>query len=73
MCCVDTDGTVLTGDLNHQSIEQVWQGNVQENYRSAFINKNKDLLPNICQDCTYPKKGQWIKPFYWKDWDLIEC
>jgi hypothetical protein len=67
ICCVDTDGTALTGDLNRQSIEQVWQGFTQEKYRSAFINKRKDLLPNICRDCTYPSKGQWIKPFYWKD------
>jgi hypothetical protein len=38
----------LTGELNNESIEEVWQGIPQDKYRSAFINKEKDSLPDIC-------------------------
>ena len=67
ICCVDTNGTALTGDVSNQSIEKIWRGITQEKYRSGFINKKMDLLPKICEDCTYPAKGQYLKPFYWKD------
>jgi len=65
LCCVDTNGTALTGDLNSQSIKQVWDGMVLSEYRRGQLEKNSELLPYICENCTYPSKGQWNEPFYW--------
>ena len=65
LCCVDSNGTALTGDLNYQSIKEVWNGAVQNEYRRGQLEKNHELLPEICKNCTYPSKGQWNEPFFW--------
>ncbi len=67
ICCVDTDGTALTGNLNTQTIDEIWNGSIQKKYRDGFLNHDKNLLPDICHDCTYPSKGQHIEPVYFND------
>ena len=34
--------------------------------RKNLLSDNKDDLPEICKECTYPQKGQWTLPFFWQ-------
>ncbi len=66
LCCADTNGTSITGDLNKQSINEVWKGKIFNKYREGQLNQDYSILPSICKNCTYPTKGSWNEPFYWK-------
>jgi len=62
LCCMDTDTEVVMGDLNKESINDIWNG---ENYRKFRDNMLVNNVPDICKNCTYPEKGTWLQPFYW--------
>jgi radical SAM protein with 4Fe4S-binding SPASM domain len=66
ICCLDVNGKNIYGNLNKSSIKDIWSNNDFELLRENFLQGNKDKLPNICQNCTYPSKGQWSLPFFWE-------
>ena len=59
----DVNGKNLYGDLNESSIQEIWKNQDFQNLRKNLINNDRENLPELCKDCTYPKKGQWSLPF----------
>lgn len=53
-CCFDYDGEVILGDLNKQSLAEVWNGEPMKKLRRQCINKN--FTYPLCKQC--PEKRQ---------------
>ena len=66
ICCLDVNGKNIYGNLNNNTIQEIWSNNDFKLLRENFLSGAKDSLPKICQNCTYPKKGQWSLPFFWE-------
>lgn len=66
ICCLDVDGKNIYGDLNKNSIKEIWNNQDFESLRKNLTNKDKENLPELCKNCTYPSKGQWTLPFFWE-------
>lgn len=51
MCCDDTaEARIIIGDLKHQTIEDVWQGEILKNLRKEHLEgKQNDI--SVCKDC----------------------
>lgn len=39
VCCVDAEGEIVLGDVNKQSIEEIWNGEPIQKLREGFLNK----------------------------------
>jgi radical SAM protein with 4Fe4S-binding SPASM domain len=65
LCCVDTESSVIIGDIKKQSIKEIWNGQIINQIRKYHLTQKIEKLPSICKKCSYPKKGTWIAPFYW--------
>jgi sulfatase maturation enzyme AslB (radical SAM superfamily) len=59
LCCADFDGKTILGDLNTQTIEQVWNGDA---YRTARRQHLESGGPDVCRACDLPRKDSplWI-------------
>ena len=66
ICCLDVNGGYIFGDLKKSSIKEIWGQQNFKQLRENLMSGNKEKLPKICQNCTYPKKGQWSLPFFWE-------
>jgi MoaA/NifB/PqqE/SkfB family radical SAM enzyme len=56
VCCVDVEGMLQVGDLNSQTLKEIWIGQRLRMLRLLHEQKNFHLLP-LCRDCaTYEKK-----------------
>ena len=66
ICCLDVNGKEIFGDLNNSSIKEIWNNNDFTKLRKNLLSGEKDKLPEICRECTYPQKGQWTLPFFWQ-------
>ena len=66
ICCLDVNGKNVFGNLEHNSIKEIWNNQNFEELRKNLIDRDREKLPEICKDCTYPKKGQWTLPFFWE-------
>lgn len=71
-CCCDVDASVILGDLNTDSILDIWQRR-NEQYIKYHFSHEWDKLPLICQKCNdwqhmgeirYDEKGNLIKKNY---------
>lgn len=51
LCCMDVEGRVVFGDLNKQTIEEVWNSELAKHYRLLHSNHEWWKLP-LCKDCT---------------------
>jgi len=49
-CCVDWRGTAAVGDLNRQTVSEVWNGEVYGMVRNYHIRLQKNLL-RVCETC----------------------
>lgn len=49
-CAVDLDARFVAGDINSQSLKEVWNGKLKE-LRNHHINKEFAMLPPVCRDC----------------------
>jgi radical SAM protein with 4Fe4S-binding SPASM domain len=49
LCCMDSDGGVILGDLNHQSVKEVWESNQWMRDR----HKNMDFDMTLCRNCNF--------------------
>jgi len=47
-CCMTTDFTGYAGDLNNQTIEEIWNSDYMKKVRVEMINGEK---PNMCSRC----------------------
>jgi MoaA/NifB/PqqE/SkfB family radical SAM enzyme len=63
LCCLDYDLKAPVGDINHQSIEQIWQGIELRSYRKKMLElKYKDI--DVCKNCNayiFQKDTTWAK------------
>ncbi len=51
LCCLDWDGKVILGDVNKQSISEIWKGSLLKEIRKAHIATDFSNLP-LCQRCS---------------------
>lgn len=51
LCCFDGEGEVIFGDLNHQSIRDVYASDEYLRYRLAHVEGKRDAL-KLCGTCT---------------------
>lgn len=51
LCCMDGHGEVILGDLNHQTISEVYNGEVAKHYRSLHTQGRQSEL-KLCDICT---------------------
>jgi len=49
-CAVDLDAKFIAGDINHQSLKEVWNGKLKE-LRQCHISKRFHALPDNCRNC----------------------
>lgn len=49
-CAVDLDACFIAGDINNQSLKEVWKGRLKE-LRQLHISGRYDELPENCRDC----------------------
>ena len=63
---MDVDGKNIFGDVNISSIKDTWQNQNFDSLRKNLLDKKIENLPKICQNCSYPQKGQWSLPFFWE-------
>jgi radical SAM protein with 4Fe4S-binding SPASM domain len=52
VCCMDWQQKLLAGNANQNTIEEIWQSEVQQNLRKMHIEKRENELP-ICPTCNY--------------------
>jgi len=59
LCCADLDGRVVLGDLNTQTIAEIWNG---EAYRRVRREQLQSGGPAICRNCDLPAKDSplWV-------------
>jgi MoaA/NifB/PqqE/SkfB family radical SAM enzyme len=59
LCCADFDGKTILGDLNTQSIAEIWNA---QPYRDARRQHLESGGPDICRACDLPRKDSplWI-------------
>ena len=50
LCCMDAFGKVIFGDVNKQSVKEVWESPERQRYSEAH--KNGEYLDGICSNCT---------------------
>ncbi len=65
LCCVDCNGSVDIGNIKEDTIRNIVQSGKIKKIRQNHIEKNINKLPKICAECSYPRKGMWVAPFYW--------
>ncbi len=59
LCCADFDGKTILGDLNTQSIAEIWNA---QPYRDARRQHLESGGPDICRACDLPRKDSplWV-------------
>ena len=59
LCCADFDGKTVLGDLNRQTIEEVWNSDAFRAVRRQHLESGG---PDVCRACDLPKKDSplWI-------------
>jgi molybdenum cofactor biosynthesis enzyme MoaA len=53
LCCADLDGQVVLGDLNTQTIAEIWNGDAYRRVRREHLESGG---PAICRHCDLPAK-----------------
>jgi radical SAM protein with 4Fe4S-binding SPASM domain len=49
-CCFDKDARHQLGDLTQQSFEEIWNGEVYQNFRASLLKSRKEI--DICTNCS---------------------
>jgi len=52
LCCMDWRRTVVMGNVQRQSIKEIWQGEKYQAYRRAHI-EGRGKQMKLCNDCSY--------------------
>jgi hypothetical protein len=56
LCCVDWHRTTILGNLERQSVHEVWHGEKVQAVRDALREGRTDALPPICVNCSESAK-----------------
>ena len=51
LCCMDTENSVLLGNVNDESISDIWCGERMEEIRQKHLSGRRNEIP-ICDGCT---------------------
>lgn len=51
LCCIDTESDYKVGDINIETIENVWKSKYLDKYRELHSNGNRSRIP-LCDGCT---------------------
>ena len=51
LCCFDAEGAVILGDLNHQTLREIYSGQLAVGIREAHVTGRRGELP-LCATCT---------------------
>ena len=54
-CCMDSNGVQVLGDLNHQTVQEVWNGPVLAGVRKDFANLDYRKYP-VCTTCDWVRR-----------------
>jgi len=54
-CCMDSNGVQVLGDLNTQTVQEVWNGPVLSGVRKDFGNLEYDKYP-VCMSCDWVRR-----------------
>lgn len=57
LCCQDIEGEIILGDVNKESISDIWQNKKYQSIRKAHLNLKTKNLP-LCQNCK-------LRTFWW--------
>jgi radical SAM protein with 4Fe4S-binding SPASM domain len=49
-CCFDKDAEYIMGDLNSDSLQEIWNGEKYRQFRSSLLTSRKSI--SICRNCT---------------------
>ena len=61
LCCWDYDGSIEMGDLNKQTIKDVWNSSKFKKVRDAHLNRKGDKI-GLCKECNILYRSS---PFVW--------
>lgn len=50
LCCIDAKGTFILGNINKNTIKEIWDNKKYELVRRLHLHKNKDKIP-LCKKC----------------------
>ncbi len=56
MCCDDWDGRAPQGNLNTQTIEEIWTSRKRDGLRKVHLSGKAAKIP-LCANCKQPRKG----------------
>jgi radical SAM protein with 4Fe4S-binding SPASM domain len=70
LCCVDMFATSALGNLNEQSIKDVWSGPVYTAMRDKMIQRKRFEIP-ICQNCDLHLGWHNLKDYYGQDGNFL--
>ena len=65
LCCLDCNCSTVIGNIQEDTIGNIWKNAKIEYIRKSHIEREPGQLPDICKNCSYPKKGTWVAPYYW--------
>jgi hypothetical protein len=54
-CCMDSNGVQVLGDLNSQTVKEVWTGPVLTGVRDDFRKLQYDAYP-VCRSCDWVRR-----------------
>jgi len=54
-CCMDSNGVQVLGDLNIQTVQEVWNGSVLSGVRNDFANLKYGKYP-VCMSCDWVRR-----------------
>ena len=63
LCCADMEGEEIIGDLNKNSISQIWKGEKIKTIRELFKNRLKNKVPP-CKKCDLHQGWQYLSKYF---------
>lgn len=63
MCCADMEGDKIFGDLNNNSISEIWNGENLKTVRKIFKKRLKNEIP-LCKDCDLHQGWQYLRKYF---------
>jgi radical SAM protein with 4Fe4S-binding SPASM domain len=56
MCCDDWDGRASQGNLNQNTIKEIWTSRKRQSIRSVHLDGKASMIP-LCKSCKQPRQG----------------
>jgi radical SAM protein with 4Fe4S-binding SPASM domain len=60
LCCWDAFGRGVVGDVNNETVEEIWRGNTNQKYRMLLNAGERDQI-HLCSRCDAFKKYDFSK------------